>query len=483
MTDLRPVLLVIGILLTTLALAMVFPALADRAMGHPDWPVFLISALVSLFVGTSLILVTRGPPATLSVRQAFLLTTLSWIIIPAAAALPFSFSELGLSYTDAFFEAVSGITTTGSTVIVGLDTAPPGILLWRALLQWLGGIGIIVMAIAVLPMLRIGGMQIFRTEKTAGEAEKVLPRAAQMAGAIGMIYLALSALNAFFYWAAGMSPFEAICHAMTTISTGGYSTSDASIGYFQSPAIEAVATIFMIAGALPFLLYLQAVQGKVGLLLRDNQVQWFFAIGLSAILAVAGWQWLANGVPIGDAIRLSAFNTVSVLTGTGYASDDFGLWGTFPVVALLFLMVAGGCTGSTAGGIKMFRFHVLYATARAQLLQLLQPHGVFTVHYNARPIPEGVSGAVMGFFFLYILSLAVFAVALSLFGLDYLTSLSGAAATLSNVGPGLGDVIGPSGSYAPLPDGAKWVLSFAMLLGRLELFTILVLFVPSFWHR
>ncbi|MEE9299669.1 MAG: TrkH family potassium uptake protein [Alphaproteobacteria bacterium] len=483
MTDFRPILLVIGVLLTTVALAMLFPAIADSIDGNSGWRVFLASALVSLFIGVSLVLVNRGEPAKLSVRQAFLLTALSWIFISAVAALPFVFADLGLSYTDAFFEAVSGLTTTGSTVIVGLDDAPPGILLWRAILQWLGGIGIIIMAVAVLPMLQVGGMQLFRTEQAADQSEKVLPRAAQIAGAIGIIYLALTALNAICYWFAGMSTFEAVCHAMTTIATGGYSTSDESIGHFNSTGIEAIATIFMVAGSLPFILYLQAARGRARALITENQVHWFIGIVLACFFAMAAWLASVESYTAGDAFRLSAFNVVSVMTGTGYASADYSLWGTFPVTLLFLLMFIGGCTGSTTGGIKIFRIHVLYTTARVQMLRLLQPHGVFLAHYNGKPIPEGIAGAVMGFFFLFALCFGILAVGLALFGLDFMTCLSGAASALANVGPGLGPIIGPSGSYAPLPDGAKWLLSFAMLLGRLELFTILVLFVPSFWRR
>ena len=482
MTDFRPILLVIGILLSTLAVAMLLPAIADGVSGNPDWRVFLASALVSLFIGVCLVLVNRSGPTSLTVRQAFLLTALSWVFITAVGALPFYFSNLGLSYTDAFFEAMSGLTTTGSTVIVGLDDAPPGILIWRALLQWLGGIGIIVMAVAVLPMLQIGGMQIFRTE-SSDQSEKVLPRAAQISAAIGIIYITLTVINGVCYWGAGMTPFEAICHAMTTIATGGYSTSDASIGHFDNAPIQAIAMIFMVLGSLPFVIYLQAVRGGWSALVRDSQIQWFFGIALMAILAIAGWQWLGRGWAIDVAIRDGAFNTLSVMTGTGYSVGDFGLWGSFATGLFFFLMMVGGCTGSTTGGIKIFRFQVAYTTARIQILHLLQPHGVFAARFNKKPIPEGVAPAVIGFFFLFVVCFIALALALSLFGLDFLTSLSGAATALANVGPGLGDVIGPKGSFAPLPEGAKWLLSFAMLLGRLELFTVLVLFVPSFWRR
>jgi trk system potassium uptake protein TrkH len=479
--DFRPVLFIVGILLTTLALAMALPAIADGATSNSDWRVFLAASIFTLFIGICLILANRTHETQLTVRQAFVLTTLSWIVIAAFAALPFAFSDLNLSYADAYFEAMSGLTTTGSTVIVGLDHAPPGILLWRALLQWLGGIGIIVTAIAILPMLRVGGMQLFRTE-SSDSSGKVLPRAAQISGAIGLIYLLLTISNGIAYWVAGMTPFEAMCHAMTTIATGGYSTSDSSLGYFDNDAIEGIATVYMVLGSLPFVLYLQAVRGNLTELLRDTQVRWFLGLVLFSIVSLAGWQMVTNDAAATDAFREAAFNGISVLTGTGYSTTDFSAWGSFALPVFTVLMFVGGCTGATTGGVKVFRIQVLASTAWVQIQQLIQPHGVFLSKFNRRPIPEGVSGAVMGFFFLFMVSFGVIAMALALMGLDYVTSISGAATALANVGPGLGETIGPSGTFQPLPEPAKWLLSFAMLLGRLELFTVLVLFVPRFWR-
>ena len=350
--DFRPIFFVIGVLLTTVALAMLFPALADGIAGNPDWLVFLAASLFTLFIGVALALVNRTGQASLSLKQAFILTTFSWVIISAFAALPFVFSDLGLSYADAYFEAMSGLTTTGSTVISGLDDAPPGILLWRAILQWLGGIGIIVTAIAILPMLSIGGMQLFRAE-SSDQSERVLPRTAQLAGAIFFVYLTLTVINAVAYWLAGMTPFQAICHGMTTISTGGYSTSDRSFVMFDDPAIEGVATVFMILGSLPFVLYLHAVRGGVKRLLRDTQVHWFLGLVIVSLLALSGWQWLSGGMALDDAFRYATFNSISILTGTGYSSADFSSWGSFALPVFTILMFIGGCTGSTTGGIKV----------------------------------------------------------------------------------------------------------------------------------
>jgi trk system potassium uptake protein TrkH len=479
--DIRPVLFVVGILLTTLAAFMFVPALVDASAGNPDWRVFLAAAFFTLFIGVTLVLMNRTGPIHLNVRQTFLLTTLAWLVMAAFAALPFSFSELELDYADAFFESMSGLTTTGSTVIVGLDTAPPGILIWRALLQWQGGIGIIVMAIAVLPMLRVGGMQLFRTE-SSDLSEKVLPRATQISAVIGLIYVTLTAAAAAAYWIFGMTPFDAISHAMTTIPTGGFSTHDRSVGYFESHAIEWVVSLFMVLSGIPFVLYFQLLAGHRSDLWRDTQVRTYLGIVTVLVIALSVWLWATQGRHHFVALRHSVFNTVAVITGTGFASDDFNTWGVFPTAVLFIAMFIGGCTGSTAGGIKVFRLQVLFATAAVQIRRLLQPHGVFVAQFNRKPIPDSVAEAVMSFFILYILVYVIVALALSFFGLDLMTSLSGAATALSNVGPGLGEVIGPVGTFTSLPDPAKWILSAAMLLGRLELFTVLVLFSRRFWR-
>ena len=480
--ELRPVFLAVGILLIILAVFMIPPMVADVAVRHPDWQVFLAASGVTLFAGVSLVLMNRGPRAPeMTNRQAFLLVTLAWAVMALFAALPLAFSELELSYADAVFEAMSGITTTGATVIVGLEHAPPGILLWRAILQWLGGIGIIVMGVAILPLLRVGGMQLVRAE-SSDLSEKILPRAAQVASAIGMIYLALTLVCATLYYFAGMTPFEASAHAMTTIATGGYSTRDASIGAFGSPAIEYIAIVFMILGSLPFVLYIQATNGEFLPLARDIQVRWFLAILAAFTIAIAVWLAFDDGYEAHYSLRLAAFNVVSLVTTTGFASADYSLWGTFPIAALFFLMCVGGCTGSTTGGIKIFRFTVLYAVASNQLARLVRPHGVFVPTFNKRPLSDAAAIGVMAFISMFGLCFALIAIALSALGLDYLTAMSGALTALANVGPGLGPLIGPAGSFSGLPDSAKWLLSFAMLIGRLELFTVLVLLTPRFWR-
>ncbi len=468
-------------LLTTLAVVMVIPAAVDGLTGNPDWQVFAAAAGVTLFIGVSLTLSGWGGAQRLGVRRAFILTNLAWLVLTFFASLPFAFSELDLSFTDAFFEAMSGITTTGATVLSNLDRAPPGLLLWRALLQWLGGIGIIVMAIAVLPLLRVGGMQLFRME-SSDQSEKALPRAAQVAGAIGAIYLVLSFVWAMAYWFAGMSGFDAIAHAMTTIATGGFSTYDRSIAHFDSALIDGIATAGMVIGSLPFLLYLAIVQGNPMALLRDSQVQWFLTVLLLVMISIAGWLWLENNMMPLAALRYATFNVASIMTGTGYATAGFDSWGSFAVPVFFFIMFIGGCAGSTTCGIKIFRFQVLYASARTQFQHLVQPHGVFIPYYNRQPIPDEVTSSVLSFFFVFGMTFAVLALGLAVLGLDFLTAVSAAASAIANVGPGLGPVIGPEGNYASLPDAAKWLLSAGMLLGRLELFTVMVLFTASFWR-
>ncbi len=481
MFDVRPVLYVIGLLLAALGIGMLVPAIADIAVGNRDWQVFLAAAATTFFIGLGLALTNRGAPQSLNLRQAFFLTALSWIVIAAFGALPFIYAELGLSFTDAFFESVSGITTTGSTVISGLEDAPPGILLWRSLLQWLGGIGIIVMAVAVMPMLQVGGMQLFRME-SSDTSEKILPRAAQIAGALGVLYVGITLICSISLWLAGMSLFEGITHAMTTIATGGFSTFDASIGHFDSALIDAIVTLFMIVGSLPFVLYLQVLRGRPLALWRDTQVQWFFGIATAGVLVMALYQYFSGDATLGSSLRYSSFNIVSIMTGTGYTTTDYDTWGGFSVVLFFLMMFVGGCAGSTSCGVKIFRVQVLYETARCQVQRLIQPHGVFTPRFNHKPIPNSVRDAVMNFFFLFFVCFIALSLCLSAFGLDFITAASGAGSALANVGPGLGDVIGPTGNFSPLPDGAKWFLMLGMLLGRLELLGILVFLSPAFWR-
>ena len=480
---LSPVFHILGLLLSLLAGAMVIPAIVDYTMGYDDWTAFLAASAITLFFGFGLLLSTRlRADENLGLRQAFLLTNAAWILIGLFGALPFLLANTGMSLTNAVFESISGITTTGSTVIPVIEAMSPGVLVWRALLQWLGGIGIIVMALAVLPMLSVGGMQLFKTESYE-TPDKVVPRAAELAGGISLVYGGLTLLWSVMLYGAGLPFFDAITHAMTTLATGGFSTRTMSIGAFDNAYVEWVIIVGMIVGSLPFAHYLAITRGGWSRLTSDPQVRWFFAL-LTLIATLITWQlMLSHDLMLAQSIRLSVFNTVSMITGTGYGSADFGAWGGSATVLLLMCMFIGGCAGSTTCGIKMFRFQVLAANARIQLSRLLRPHAVVIAYYNKRAIPETVIDAVMGFFYLYILCFVVVAALLGLTGLDLETALSGAATSISNVGPGLGDTIGPAGNFDSLSIMAKWVLCGAMVIGRLELFTVLVMLAPGFWRR
>ena len=477
---LSPVFHILGLLLSLLAGAMVIPAIVDYTMGYDDWTAFLAASAITLFFGFGLLLSTRlRADENLGLRQAFLLTNAAWILIGLFGALPFLLANTGMSLTNAVFESISGITTTGSTVIPVIEAMSPGVLVWRALLQWLGGIGIIVMALAVLPMLSVGGMQLFKTESYE-TPDKVVPRAAELAGGISLVYGGLTLLWSLMLYGAGLPFFDAITHAMTTLATGGFSTRTMSIGAFDNAYVEWVIIVGMIVGSLPFAHYLAITRGGWSRLTSDPQVRWFFAL-LTLIAILITWQlMLSHDLMLAESIRLSVFNTVSMITGTGYGSADFGAWGGSATVLLLMCMFIGGCAGSTTCGIKMFRFQVLAANARIQLSRLLRPHAVVIAYYNKRAIPETVIDAVMGFFYLYILCFVVVAALLGLTGLDLETALSGAATSISNVGPGLGDTIGPAGNFDSLSIMAKWVLCGAMVIGRLELFSVLVMLAPGF---
>ncbi|PCK00109.1 MAG: potassium transporter TrkH [Zetaproteobacteria bacterium] len=458
---------------------MILPMMADLYFGYDDWKVFFICIIITAFFGGALVLSNTGHNFNITTRQAFLLTNTTWVILPTFGALPFWFSSLDMSVTDSFFEAMSGITTTGSTVMSGLDYTPAGILLWRGILQWLGGIGIIIMAMSVLPFLKVGGMQIFKTELS--ESEKALPRTAKLASSIAVIYVGLTIICACCYMITGLEIFDAVVHAMTTISTGGFSTFDASFSHFETASPSIVCIIFMILGGMPFVLYLKAVHGNLRPLFKDSQVRWFLSIIAITTIITISYLTAQQDMPFIEALLPSLFNVVSLMTGTGFTNGDYNTWGGFAVSMFFFLMVVGGCAGSTSCGIKIFRFQVLYAVTKIQISKLLHPNGVFIPHYNGKPMPKDVPSSVMGFFFVYALGFSFLAIALSYTGLDFITSMSGAVTSISNVGPGMGPIIGPSGNFQALPDSAKWILSLGMLLGRLELFAILVMLSPQFW--
>ncbi|WP_371054793.1 TrkH family potassium uptake protein [Rhodosalinus sp. K401] len=481
MFDLRPVGYVIGLLVAVLGAAMLLPMLVDIAEGRGHWPVFAQSAFVTGLSGGLIALgCANGAQERLSIQQTFLLTTGVWVALPVFGAIPFVLGATEARVVDAFFEAMSGLTTTGSTVFSGLDGMPKGLLLWRGILQWLGGIGIIVVAMVFLPELRVGGMQIFRAEAfdTMG---KILPRATEIAMRISTIYLALTLVCALAYIASGLSAFDATVHAMTTIATGGFANYDSSFAAFGA-STQYVAVIFMLLAALPFVRFVQLTAGTARPLLQDSQVHAFLAVAAAVAAILAVGQALAAGSLSEATIRASLFNGVSLLTGTGYASANYMIWGSFAVAVLFFTGLVGGCAGSTSCSIKVFRYQLLFASIRSQLARIHAPHGMFTPRYDGRPVGEDVIGSVIAFFVFFIVTLGLLSVALGMTGLDMTTSVSGAAAALANIGPGLGDEIGPAGNFAGLNDVAKWLLAFAMLIGRLELLAVYAILTVGFWR-
>lgn len=477
----QPVFHIIGILLSILGLGMLVPAIADGATHNPDWGAFVGASAATLTVSGSMYLATAGTIERFTVKQTFLLTTLAWIVLALFGALPFMLSSLHLSFTDAYYEAMSGLSTTGGTVIVGLDEAPPGVLLWRALLNWFGGVGIIVMAIAILPVLRVGGMQLFRTE-SSDRSDRPFATVRDTAGAIALIYLTLSIVSAVLFKIAGMQWFDAVCHAMAAVSTGGFSTKDASLGWFNSTPVLWVAVVSMISGALPLTYYIRLMHNPRREVLFDIQVIALLVILVLSIAAMTAWTILQVGMPWWQALSHSAANVTSIITDTGFVSTDYYQWGSFPVSAFFFFYFIGGCTGSTCGSIKIFRWQILAQAVKTQMMRMLQPHRVVVTKYAGKTVDHDVIESVVNFVVVYILCFTALSLLVAAMGLDFLTATSSVASALAGAGPGLGPIVGPAGSFAPLPDAAKWVLCVAMLLGRLEVFTVMVLFTRTFWR-
>ncbi len=464
-----------------LGVAMLLPLLVDLAEARGHWPAFLQSALITSLVGGLIALAcANGVKQGLSIQQTFLLTTGVWVALPLFGALPFMFGVTELSFVDAFFEAMSGLTTTGATVITGLDDLPKGLLLWRGLMQWIGGVGIIVVAMVFLPELRVGGMQIFRAEgfDTMG---KILPRATTIASQVSYIYVGITLVCAMSYMLFGMNAFDASVHSMTTVATGGFANYDASFGAFP-PATEYVAAVFMVLAALPFVRYVQLLNGNKLAVLRDAQVRGFLLTIATLVLICAAVLAFGQDRGFEPAFRRALFNIISIVSGTGYASADYMLWGSFLVALFFFAGLIGGCAGSTACSIKIFRYQLLFASIRTQMRRIHSPNGIFTPRYEGRSVSEDVLSSVMSFFVFFIVTMGLLAVALSMTGLDLVTALSGAASALANIGPGLGPEIGPAGNYAGLNVTAKWLLAAGMLIGRLELMAVYAILTIGFWR-
>ena len=479
MSNYKTVFFILGILQIILGVSMFIPIIAQFVYSEVDSS-FFGASIITIVFGTLFFLSNLDHDRKLSLQQAFLLTALSWLNIAIFGSLPFIFSTIELTITDAFFESMSGITTTGSTIISNLENTPKGILLWRAILQWLGGIGIIVMAITLMPIMNVGGMQLFKISSN-DSSEKILPKSKEIALRLIYIYSGLTVLCAFTYWIFGMGKFDSLTHSMTTIATGGFSNYNQSIGYFNSIPIEISSMIFIILGSLPFIAYIKFISGDKKIFLRDIQIKTFIKIIIATIIILSIYLLITNGNEF--SLRSISFNTISILTGTGYVSDEFDGWGSFPLTLFFALMFIGGCAGSTTCGVKIFRVQILYLFITNQLKKIIYPKGVFVIKYDQNSVDDKFIASIISFIYFYFVIFFILAAVLSLTGLDFITAISGAATSISNVGPGLGPIIGPNGDFSSLPDISKWVLTVGMILGRLELFAILVLFLPSFWRN
>ncbi len=482
MKNLKSSLFVIGNLLVFFSIYSFIPGVIDYIYQGTDWVVFFVISIVCLFTGLNVSFIFKRKDKDVEVLSAFLLTLISWVLLTFIGALPFYLGTTGLTLIDAFFESMSGLTTTGATVIQNLDSTSKSLLIWRAMLQWLGGIGIIVIAIAIFPILKIGGMQLFQSEFSSKE-EKVLPRTTKIATGIGFVYFFLTIICSFSLFVTGMTGFDSVAHGMTIIATGGFSTKDMSIGFFDSVYIEVVTIFFMILSSLPFILLFQSIRGKLIDLIASSQVRFFLILILSVTILVAFWLKRYYEVDFFQSLRISAFAVTSISTGSGFSTYDFSVWGSFTTLLFLFLMLIGGCSGSSSCGLKIFRIQILIKSSLNLIKKIIQPRGVFIPTYNSREISEDILTSVTGYFFLYIFVFTTLSLVLAFDGQEILTSLSGAAATLANVGPGLNEIIGPSGNYSSISDFTKLFLSLGMLIGRLELFPILILLSPQLWKK
>ena len=479
MSNYKTVFFTLGILQIILGIFMLIPIIIQFFYNEIDSS-FFGASIVTIIFGTLFFLSNLDHDKKLNLQQAFLLTSLSWLSIAIFGSLPFIFSNIEFSFTNAFFESMSGITTTGSTIISNLESMPKGILFWRAILQWLGGIGIIVMAITLMPVMNVGGMQLFKISNN-DSSEKILPKSKEIALRLIYIYSGLTALCALSYKILGMNIFDSITHSMTTIATGGFSNYNESIGFFDSISIEVSAMIFIILGSLPFIAYIKFLSGNKKIFFSDIQIKTFLKIIFYSVIILSIYLIIDNSTELN--LRSVFFNVISILTGTGYVNAQFDSWGSFPIIIFLILMFIGGCAGSTTCGVKIFRIQILYSFVRNQLKKIIYPKGIFVLKYDKNAVDEKFVSSIISFIYMYLMIFFVITALLSLTGLDFITSISGAATSISNVGPGLGSIIGPNGNFSSLPDISKWILALGMILGRLELFAILVLFLPSFWRN
>ncbi|MHC0052360.1 TrkH family potassium uptake protein [Actibacterium sp. D379-3] len=481
MLDLRPVGYVIGQLLVALGGLMLLPMALNLAMGDPNWQTFLETAIQTLLAGSVLAMACRnGLGQSLSLRQAFVLTAGIWTVMPVFGALPFMEGAPHASFTNAYFEAVSGITTTGSSVFTGLDTLPVGVLLWRGMLNWIGGLGIAFVAMIFLPVMRVGGMQFFRTEgfDTLG---KVLPRAKDIARMLVIIYAGLTCAAVLAYLLVGMTPLDAVVNAFATISTGGFSTSDASFGKYSGPA-EYVGALFMILASLPYIRFVQLLSGSARPLLRDPQVRAYLRWLLYAVGAVVAFRVATGKDPFETVLRESLFNIVSIFSGTGFGSANVAAWGAFPVVIAFLVGMIGGCTSSSSASISVFRWQLTFLEIRTRLAQLYAPSAIRIIKYDGRQVERDVLDALVLYVGGYILTLGVLTIGMDMVGVDEESALFAIWTSIGNIGFGFGPLVQRTGTMVDFPAPAKWLMVLAMLMGRLGLLSVFVLLMPRFWR-
>lgn len=474
---------VLGLLMMIFSFTLVPPMLVSVIYEDGTLNAFLYALFITFGIGFLVWLPVRNHKRELKTRDGFIITVLFWLVLAFSGSVPLYLAEEpSLSYTDSFFESLSGWSTTGATVITGLDELPKSILWYRQQLQWLGGMGIIVLAVAVLPMLGIGGMQLFRTEIPGPVKDsKLTPRITETAKALWYIYLSLTIACALAYWFAGMSAFDAIGHSFSTVAIGGFSTHDASLGYFNSPAIEAIAIIFMLISILNFGLHFFAWKNKSIIhYFLDSEFKFLSYIMLGGALLTISALWLTGTYSLSESVRNGLFQLVSIATTTGFGTSGFAEWPVFLPVLLFMMAFIGGCAGSTGGGIKVIRVLLIYKQGIREIHRLIHPNAIIPVKINKRTVNDRVLESVWGFFSVYVLTYMVMMVALLATGLDHVTAFSAVGACLNNLGPGLGEV---AAHYGNISDVAKWILSITMLLGRLEIFTFLVLISPTFWRN
>lgn len=476
----QPVLMINGYLISVLGLAMLIPAFVDMYDTKKTWSLFITSAIVTLFVGLSLFLANRTKIKKITLKQGYLLTVISWVSLTFLATLPLMLFGITPDFADAVFESMSGLSTTGATVIRDLEVLPRSVLLWRSMLNCMGGIGIVMFAVALLPFLGIGGMQIFQRENSDIN-DKFMPKFNYIAKRIMIVYFLLMSSCALCLYLVGMTPFEAVNYAMSAIATGGFATKNASVGYYNSVGIEMVLSLFMVLGSLPMTFYIMIVQRRDLHSFRTEQVTFFLKVLVVYILATSCWLDHIGKYGFFEALRYSSFNIISIVTTTGYVSTDYMLWGPFAGTVFIIFALTGGCAGSTSGSIKIFRWQVVIAYLKKSLAVATEPNRVLPVKIGNMNTNGSIISSVFVFMSAYAFSLAILTLLLALGGLDFETAFGSVIACITNSGPGIGPVVGPSGNFSSLSDFAKYVLAFAMLLGRLEILTVLVIFTKSFW--